>query len=305
MRWSDSHLVRSAPALGERRRLLFGVDDVLGSAGRMAFPATACGLLHPQGEHGEDDRGDHEDQERHAPVEVEREHARGERSDECADGVGGSMEAVHARPRLDGVVVGDQRVVSGVDHRLAERRPGPGDRQQNQSGGESGHAREHGPHEGAADHERDPLGLVRVLGDGDLQRQRCNRRQRHDRQRGGDVDVERLADLGQQNAERRAIEFVDCVEPEQHDQRERRLAAAQVGHPLLRMAHAVGEPLDDRSGLIRRGHTRLGSSCWLSVWVVSVGGPSGSGRSGWCPSGQARTRRRAGAPPRSGHEGPG
>ncbi len=51
MRWSDLHLVGGAPALGERRRLLLGVDDVLGGAGRMAFPATADGFLHPQGEH--------------------------------------------------------------------------------------------------------------------------------------------------------------------------------------------------------------------------------------------------------------
>ena len=49
-------LVDDAPALGERRRRLLGVDDLVAGAGGAALPATADRLVQPQREHGERSR---------------------------------------------------------------------------------------------------------------------------------------------------------------------------------------------------------------------------------------------------------
>ena len=114
------HLVGSTPALGERGRLLLGVDDFLRRAGGMSLPSAPGRFAQPCGHDGEDDGRDHEDQERNPPVEVVGEQTGAQRADERADGIGRAMEAVHPRPRLDGVVVGDQRVVRRVDHGFAE-----------------------------------------------------------------------------------------------------------------------------------------------------------------------------------------
>ncbi len=62
-------LVHGAPTLGERRRLLLGVDDLLGGAGRVAFPAAPDRLAQLQSEQREDHGRNDEDQERHTPAE--------------------------------------------------------------------------------------------------------------------------------------------------------------------------------------------------------------------------------------------
>ena len=48
------HLVDDAPALGERRRRLLGVDDLVARPGGVALPPAADRLVQAQGEDGED-----------------------------------------------------------------------------------------------------------------------------------------------------------------------------------------------------------------------------------------------------------
>ncbi len=81
------------------------------------------------------------------------------------------------------------------------------------------------------------------------------------------VDVEALADVRQQDAEGRSVEFVDGVQPEQDEQRERGLAAADVAQPLHRVGHAVAEPPPHRRVVDRRR--------WV---LVAIGGR-------WCRHG--------------------
>ena len=86
----------------------------------------------------------------------------------------------------------------------------------------------------ARDGQRHALRAVGVLGDRHLQRERGDRRQRHQAEHLRVVEVELVADVGQQDAERGAVEFVDGVQAEQHHQRERRLP------PHTPRSHSIG-----------------------------------------------------------------
>jgi len=74
---------------------------------------------------------------------------------------------------------------------------------------------------------------ARALAETTLDSQKRNTQQAaeeigHQGQDPGDAEPERPADLGGQHVERRLVEFVDGVEPEQHDQREERLALGEA-----------------------------------------------------------------------------
>ena len=124
----------------------------------------------------------------------------------------------------------------------------------------------------AADDERNSLRAVGVLGDRHLQGERGDRRQGDDRQRRRDVDVEALADVREQDAERRSVEFVDGVQPEQDEQRERGLAAADAAQPLHRVGHAELESPPHRRVVDRDGGGWFssGSAVAVAVTVDSV-----------------------------------
>ncbi len=162
------------------------------------------------------------------PTEGVGEQAGRQRTDERTDGVGRAVGAEHPAAGVDRVVVGDQRVVRRVDHRLADRAAAAGDAQHDDPGGQAGQPAEERPGDRADDGQRHPAGTVGELGDRNLQRERGDRHQGHEAEDLGVVEVELVADVRQQDAEGRAIELVDCVETEQHDEREGCLATTDV-----------------------------------------------------------------------------
>ena len=109
----------------------------------------------------------------------------------------------------------------------------------------------------ADDRQRDAARSIGVLGDRHLQGEGGDRHQRDEAEHLGVVEVELVADVRQQDSERRAVELVDRVEAEQHHEREGGLAAADVAQPSTGMAargqelahHAAGlhgQPLSGR-----------------------------------------------------------
>ena len=113
--------------LAEAGRRLLGHDRLVAGAHGAALVLAPHRLLHPEAQHDDDERGDGEHEERHPPAGVEGDDPGEQRSDEGADRVGGAVEGVHLRPVLGRVVVGDERVVGGVDHGLADGRARPSD----------------------------------------------------------------------------------------------------------------------------------------------------------------------------------
>ena len=218
----------------------------------MALPPAAHRLVQLQGEQAEHHGRNDEDEERHSPAEPIREETGQDRPDDSPDCIGCAMEAVHVGAGLDGVVVGDQRVVVRVDERLAERRAAAHDGQEDEPRGQTGEPRERGKEHGPEDHQRNPLGAVRPLGDRDLQRQCGDGGQGNDRQRRRQVDAEALLDVREHDAERRSVEFVDGVQSEQHDQRERRLTTADRPQPHHRVSDAELESPPHRRVVDRR-----------------------------------------------------
>jgi hypothetical protein len=132
--------------------------------------------------------------------------------------------------------------VRGVDDRLAQAAAAAGDGEPDDAGGQAGHAAEHTPDERAADGQRHAARPVGVLRDGHLQCQRSDGRQRHQPEHARVVEVELVTDVGQQDAERGAVEFVDGVEAEQDHQRIGTLATAHAAQPLHRMGDVPKEP---------------------------------------------------------------
>ncbi len=116
------------PALGERRGVLLGGDDLVGRAHASPLLARrAPGSCRLQAEDHEDERGDGEDDERHPPAEVSGEQRRPSSGPTNGpDGVGGPVEGEHPGPGRGRVVVGEQRVVGGVDRWPCRCRSRPG-----------------------------------------------------------------------------------------------------------------------------------------------------------------------------------
>ena len=78
-------------------------------------------------------------------------------------------------------------------------------------------------------------------------------------------EVEGVADLGAEDAERDLVELVDEVEAEQHEQRARRLAAGDRARARLRVTgsssgHATASVVLERSSTSRRGVARRSAS---------------------------------------------
>ena len=73
---------------------------------------------------------------------------------------------------------------------------------------------------------------VGVVGERDLEQQPAEQRERDEGEDSLVGQVERVADVGDEHAERGPVELVDGVEPEQHDDREQRGAAAELAEVL-------------------------------------------------------------------------
>ena len=228
-----------APALGERRRRLLRRDHFGRRTGGLTLPPAADGLVQAEGGERDDDGGDDEHEERHAPPEGVGQQPGRQRADERTHGVGRPVHAEHPVAGFDGVVVGEQRVVRRVDHRLADRTATAGDGEHDERRGQPGQTGEAGPHQRATDDERHPPAAVGELGDRHLEGEGGDARHGDERQHRAQVEIERVADLRQQDPEGGPVELVDGVEAEQDHQRVHRLTATRLAEPLARVAHGV------------------------------------------------------------------
>ena len=219
-----------------------------------------------QREQREDHGRDDEDQERHSPAEPVGEQAGGDRPDDPADGVRRPVEAVHVRARLDRVVVGDQGVVGRVDERLAERRPAASDGQHDQT---RWRARSCPENECQAAGRRPTTSGIRFERSANWAIGTCSASAATDDSATIDnvvvqVDAEAFADVREQDAEGGSVEFVDGVQREQDEQRERGLAAAD-----RRAATPSGGPC--RSGIAATSTGRRSAPVAFSSRSVVAG----------------------------------
>ena len=150
------------------------------------------------------------------------------------------MEAEDGGTPLNGVVVGQQRVVGRVDHCPSDSRSGPRDDQHPCRGRCTGDDREQGPHGCAGQGDEHAVAAIGPCGDRHLQRQCKEGRERHECEDSAVRHVEGIADIRQKDPEGGAVQFVDAVQAEQHQQRKRRRAAGQLSHRSPRMAEPAG-----------------------------------------------------------------
>ena len=154
-----------------------------------------------------------------------------------------------------------------------------------------GEAREQRPAHRAADHQRHPLVGGRRAGRSAPAARARDRHGGDERQRGRQVEVERVADLGQQDPERRAVELVDGVEPEQDRRagrrahRRRRRAASRRGGGSWRTNRG------DRSA-----RTCVISADVATSWIAA--GAATPGRRSADPGSSSRTEQHARRPRR-------
>ena len=114
-----------------------------------------------------------------------------------------------------------------------------------------------------SDGQRHATRPVGVLGDRHLQGEGGDRHQGDQAEHLGVVEVELVADVRQQDPERGAVELVDGVEAEQHDQREGGLATADVTQPSAGMTPRCKE-------LARHGTVSIGTAPETSAAGTSV-----------------------------------
>ena len=198
-----------------------------------------------ESEDGENEGRRHEHQERHPPVECVGEQTGCDRAHERTNGISRAVGTEHPAAAFDRVVVGEQGVVGGIDDRLADAATASGDGEHHHPAGQPGEATEHRPHERTGDGQGYTARAIGVLGDWYLQRQCPNRGQGDEPEHLGVVEVEVIADVGQQDTEGGAVQFVDGVQPEQHHQWVGRLSAAQAAQPLHRVRHVTGKATND------------------------------------------------------------
>src|SRR3546814_15907112 len=93
---------------------------------------------------------------------------------------------------------------------------------------------------GADPRDAHPVVPVSEHGDGHLERQRSDAHQRDEGEDALRSEAEVLADLGEQDPERRPIELIDRVEAEQHDDGEDRPLPDDGLPPSRRLPHRRG-----------------------------------------------------------------
>ncbi len=160
--------------------------------------------------------------------------------EELPDRVGRPVERVHAGAHARRVVVGQQGVVGGIDHRPPDRRAAADDGQHHDADGQAGQEGEEPPRDGPGDDDRHALVPVGHGGD------------RHLEAEGGDVDdgdqgqqalgveVEGVPDLGEEDPERGAVELVHHVQAEEHEQGVDRAVPGERVQPPDRVDQPAG-----------------------------------------------------------------
>jgi hypothetical protein len=212
-------------------------------------------VLDPKAEDDEHDRRHREDEERHPPGERCGQHAGEQRTEEVAQHVRSTVEREHGRALVDRVPVGDQRVVRGIHHRSADAGAHTRDDEHPDRRGGAGHDREDRPGHRAHQRDRHPVAAVRRDRDRHLHEQRTQGGRPDQGQDAGVAHPERIADVGQQDAESGAVELIHGVETEQDQQRE----DGAVAHHLLERATGSthrGRPpphVDDALGGLAQG----------------------------------------------------
>ena len=167
-------LLHRSPTLGERGHHLFSVRDLFAGTHRGALPLAAHRLAQTKREDGEQHSGYHEQQEGHPPPERVGQHSGAERPDERTHSVRCAVGAEHLATTFDGVVVGQQRVVGGIDDGLTQAAAAAGNGEQHHPRRKPGHAAERRPHERTEDGQRHPAGTIGILRNGHLQGQRSD-----------------------------------------------------------------------------------------------------------------------------------
>ena len=232
-------LLHGPPALGERRRGLLGVRSPRRwrpSACRSQPPRT--GSRRRSARNAKITVGIDEDEERHPPAERVGEQPGRQRTDERADRVGGAVRAEHAccatrsgSSRRAASCASDRSTALPIalPLRAMVSRTTPVARPVMPA--------EHRPHAARRRSPAAPAASGRRTGrSAPAARARRPTRAATRPSTARVVEVELVADVRQQDAERGAVELVDGVQPEQHDERVRRLAAAHLAQPRHRVA---------------------------------------------------------------------
>jgi len=200
----------------------------LPGAGRPALVGPRAGSGKPVGQRHEHRGGQGEEHERRPPAQPERQPPGQQRADELADGVARPVRAEHLRPDLRR---GSSRPAARSGwrhHRPPHARPGPGRSQQAHVRSQPGGQRERAPQGGAAGGQADPGTAVGPVGQGSPRRMATS---------SITATRARIPEMPSPNDRRISgastlnavfVEFVDGVEPEQHDQREERLALGEA-----------------------------------------------------------------------------
>ncbi len=187
-------------------------------------------------QHDDDDRHG-EDEERRAPGRERGQAGAEEHADDGADADAGAMGRIHPGPRLDRVVVGQERVVRREDHGLSHGDPG-----QHHGGHHRCRCRAERDGEGGTDQRADegdghashPVGQD---GDGEGARQRGRTGDGHDEQDPRVGEVEGVADVGREDVEGALGGLVEQLDAEEDGEREQGHPTPQ---PLTRRRHAAG-----------------------------------------------------------------
>ena len=167
-----------------------------------------------------DHRHDGHEDERAAPSDRPRQQAEHERAHQPAEVVGDLPTGEHRRPRLHRRVVREQALLDGVVHDQPEPEAGAGHAEQRDGGGDAGGEAEEGRHEGTEGevHRAAPaaVGVERHR-----QAQHDAGDDRHRRQTGdpGEVEVEGLLHLGEDDVEAATVEGIEERVTEQHRDR--------------------------------------------------------------------------------------
>ena len=228
-------------AVAQRDRLTpLGCQHLLGQLHLLV--AAPRGLAQAQADQDDDGDRQGEDEERRTPRPDGGQPGAEQHAGDGADADAGSMGRVDPRPRRDRVVVRQQRVVGGEDHRLTH---GDADQHDGRPHHRLGRAQpdgEGGADRGADQRDAHPVGAVGQDGDRQREGQRGGARDSHDEQDAGVGEVEGIADVGREHVERALRGLVEQLDPEEHGEREQGHAAAQSIRASRLTAPAPGRP---------------------------------------------------------------
>lgn len=199
-----------------------------GDAEQVVGPAPAVDPAHRRSDAAHEDRAEHADQP-----------------------AGPARHRAHAAPDADRIGVGQQRSVDRQRVGLGDAGPEPAAEQR--EGVDRHPRREHQRPEDHAGHadDRAPPVAVGQPAHGHRAQHGEGHRRRRDEHDGAVADAERVADVGRQHGQHRALELVERVGDQQHDEDRRAAPAQSLAQRHLVAAHA------GQSGGVRHRRARL------------------------------------------------